>query len=114
MRWKIFYGDGTSVTDEDCEPENVPKRDVQAITVEDKDRGRRVEYSTDFYIWTDHGWRGCDQFGFFDYLISPGSKVVLFGRSLSDAEYNKVLHTATHDDYLPAKSAWGELERRPA
>jgi hypothetical protein len=85
---------------------------VQTIAQVNKLTGRRIERENDYYIWTDHGWRGCDQFGLFDYLIEPGFKVVLFGRSLSNEEYKEVLDRACNDPDLPAKSAWEKDERR--
>jgi hypothetical protein len=114
MKWKVFYGGDATYSDEDGPPQLAPKRNVQCISVEDSARGRRIEYSENYYILTDHGWRGCDKFGLFDYLIEPGFKVVLFGRSLSDEDYTAVWHRASRDPYLPPKSAYGKDERRPS
>ena len=113
MRWKIFYGDGSDYTDQDGPPELAPKRNVQTIAVANDLVGRRIERGNDFYILTDHGWRGCDQFGLFDYLIDPGAKIVLFGRSLATAEYRAIFDRASRDPYLPAKSAMLPEERKP-
>jgi hypothetical protein len=113
VEWKIFYGEGATYSDEDGPPELAPKRNVQTIAVANELVGRRIERGNDFYIMTGHGWRGCDQFGLFDYLIEPGAKVVLFGRSLADDEYREVLDRATRDPDLPEKSAFLPEERRP-
>jgi len=115
LHWKIFYSD-SSYTDQDGSPENAPKRDVQAIAVEDEVAGRRIERSENHYIWVpDRGcWRGVDKFGLYDYLIDPGYKVVLFGRTLSEEEYSAAWTRIAKDDYLPAKSAILRNERRPA
>jgi len=110
--WRIYYGDGSTYSDDDGPPELAPKRDVQTIAQRNELVGRRIERGDNFYVWTDHGWRGCDQFGMFDYLIQPGTKVVLFGRSLSDNEYRNVLGRACKDPDLPAKSAVLEDEKR--
>ena len=106
MKCSIYYGNGTIVKDEDCLPENVPKRDVQVVLVESERVGRRVERMSDFYIWTPErgGWRGVDNFGLFDYLIDPGEKIVLFGRTLSTDDFSDIMVKATQDPYLPAKS----------
>lgn len=111
MEWKIFYSDST-YSNEDGPPELAPKRDVQTIAVADEVCGRRIERGNDFYVYR-HGWRGTDQFGLFDYLIEPGSKIVLFGRSLSDDEYRKVWDIASKDPDLPPKSAYLPDERKP-
>ena len=85
MEWKIFYSNSTYSSD-DGPPELAPKRDVQTVAVADDTCGRRIERGDNFYVYR-HGWRGCDQFGLYDYLIEPGYKIVLFGRSLTDDEY---------------------------
>jgi len=111
MRWQIFYGDGSDYKDCDGPPELAPKRNVQTIANENELVGRRLERGDNFYVWTEHGWRGCDQFGLFDYLIDPGAKVVLFGKSLSDGEYRAILDLSARSDYLPQKSARHPEER---
>jgi hypothetical protein len=45
-----------------------------------------------------------DKFGLFDYLIEPGFKVVLFGRTLTDDEYRAVWDKVCRDPDLPPKS----------
>lgn len=115
MEWIIYYGDGTKYSDDDGAPEVAPKRNVQAINVADKRVGRRVERSDNFYIYVpDRGtWRGVDQFGLFDYMIEPGYKIVLYGRTLSNVEYGQVLKRATKDPDMPAKSSFAKGERLP-
>ena len=111
-RYKIFYGDGSTYSNKNGPPERAPKRNVQLITVEDDVIGRRIESTNDYYVYTPHSWRGCERFGLFDYLIEPGVKLVLFGRSLSDDEYRTVRDKAVKDDYLPPKSAKSVSERK--
>jgi len=112
LNWRIYYGDGSTYSDADGPPELAPKRNVQTIAQANELVGRRIERGADHYVWTDHGWRACDFFGLFDYLIQPGAKVVLFGRSLSDAEYRAVLDRACKDPDLPPKSGVLEDEKR--
>lgn len=111
MEWKIFYSNSTYSSD-DGPPELAPKRDVQTVAVADDTCGRRIERGDNFYVYR-HGWRGCDQFGLYDYLIEPGYKIVLFGRSLTDDEYRAVWDRAAKDPDLPPKSAIHPDERRP-
>lgn len=112
--WRIYYGDGSTVTSADCAPEDVPKRNVQCIVRPDEDAGRLVERENDNYVWdySRNNWKGVDQFGLYDYLIEPGVKIVLFGRTISEAEYSAILERATSDPDLPPKSAWRKTERR--
>lgn len=114
MDWKIFYCDG-DYSNSDGPPELAPKRDVQSIIVADENLGRRTEYSDNFYIYVpDRGiWRGVDQFGLYDYMIEPGFKLVLYGRTLTDKEYADVWNRTLKDTYLPPKSAFNPDERKP-
>lgn len=106
MDWKILYSDD-HYSDEDGPPENAPKIDVQAIIVRDTLIGRRIEARSDYYIWVPSrgGWRGVDTFGLFDYLATPGSKIVLFGRVLSDPDWRSLWTLATQDPDFPIKSS---------
>ena len=115
MKWKIFYPDGASYSSDDGDPALAPKRGVQAIAVTDSMIGRRIERSENFYIWTpaNGGWRGADKFGLFDYLIDPGYKIVLFGRTLSEDEYRKIWDRVSNDSDLPPRSAVSSSERMP-
>ena len=75
--------------------------------------GFSVEREEHYYVWVGPGWRAVNQFGLYDYLIDPGFKIVLFGRTLSHEEYRAILGKATADPDLPKKSAWLREERRP-
>ena len=113
-KYKIFYDDGTTITDEICPINKIPKRGVQGIVVADPSLGRRTEHSSDFYIFvpTRGTWRGVDYFGMYDYMIEPGFKLVLYGRVLSDEDYRKFWDLMLSDTYLPPKSATGAKERK--
>ena len=115
MKWKIWYGDGTTFTGEDCKPEDVPKQNAQLVVIEDKEHGRVICKSDDFYIWDMYdglmSWQGCDYFGYVDYMMRPGSKIVLFGRTLGNVDYRNLVQKAFDDDYLPQKTAWHVGER---
>jgi len=110
-KWKIYYDGDQTYCDEDGPPELAPKRGVQVITVACDLTGYRFEREEHHYVWKD-AWFAVDNFGLYDYLIEPGFKIVLFGRTLSTPEYRKVLNKAMNDDYLPPKSAWLRQERR--
>lgn len=116
MRWVIYYGDHTVTRDCDCAPELVRKRDVQVIAVEDDETGQAFVRNNDYYWW-DYGmncWAGGDVFGLWDYLIEPGVKVVLFGRTIANDEYREILTKAMSGDdgYMPRKSARHHWERK--
>lgn len=114
LKWKIFYGDGSTATDQEYEPENVPKRNVQVVVMEDLDHGRYIDRGNDFYLWRDWGaWYSSDIYGLWDYLEQPGAKIVLFGRSLPNKEFKRLQTMAIDDDYLPEKTSFGSHERQP-
>ena len=114
IAWKIFYEDST-YSSEDGSPENAPKRGVQGIAVSSELTGRRIERSEDHYVWTPEngGWRGVDKFGLFDYLIEPGFKIVLFGRTISDKDFRAMWNRIEADTDLPRRSAFYTDERKP-
>ena len=116
LGWRIYYGDGSTYDENDGPPAEAPKRNVQAIVVTDDAVGFAVMESFDFY-WYDpvdrepDEWYGGDRFGLFDYLIRPGSKIVLFGRSIPTAEYEAIVKAAREDPDFPRKSATNPSER---
>lgn len=117
LKWKIFYGDGATFTDQDGAAESAPKTNVQLIAIEDREHGRVICKADDFYIYDvfdgELNWQGVDYFGMWDYLSRPGAKVVLFGRTLGNVEYRNVVQRAFEDGYLPPKTAWHVGERKP-
>lgn len=110
--WIVYYTDGRTIQDDQCCPESLPKRDVQAIVQQHDSAGWHCLSGNDFYVWRDDRWWGVDQFGMYDYLIGPGWKVVLFGRFISDADYAAILARATkHMNLLRKSTARGERGR---
>lgn len=112
--WKIYYGDGSTYSDLDGPPEAAPKLNVQVVAVPDERVGVYFRSQADYY-WYDFDqerWLGADLFGLWDYLVRPGYKVVAFGRTIPNVEYDKIIATALEDSELPPKSAWDDSERR--
>lgn len=114
--WKIYYEGRKTYSNLDGPPELAPKRRVQVIGVAEYATGQRIERENDYYVWAPErgGWRGCDQFGLYDYLIDPGFKIVLFGKMLSNDEYKEIFQMAVNDPDLPKRSAYLKEERRPS
>ncbi len=59
----------------------------------------------DYYVREVDKWRGVDIFGLFDYLIESG--LVIFGRTITQAEYNAAMAHAMKD-----KAGWLPRERK--
>lgn len=110
MRWKVYYGDGSTFAGV---VEDAPARDVQIIVQSSKDHGWQALSGTDYYIWRGDRWAGADQFGMYDYLIEPGWKRVLFGRTLTNDEFDAVWQRAMSDPGMPPKTGFGRKERKP-
>ena len=71
MKWKIYYGDGTTFSSEDGPPELAPATNIQCIIERDERHGRLVLSRFDFYIHKKDGWYGVDQFGLFGAIQRP-------------------------------------------
>lgn len=109
IEWKIFYDDGSTFSSEDGEPHEAPRTGVQAIPQLNDDEGRHVLFGADYYYWEGGKWEQCDHFGFYDYLIRPGSyKVVLFGRNMQSGHFRAIYKQAAEDPDFPPKSATSE------
>lgn len=105
MRWRIYYGDGT--TADECD--SPPCRDVQAVVQADETVGREVITKHDFYLLVDGRWIGVDTFGLIDHCLESGT--VLAGRCLPTPQYRAIIEAALTDPAFPRKSAQYAEER---
>jgi len=116
MWWIVWYADGTSMHSDEVGPEVLPALGVIVIVQYDARHGWAAVTGTDYYVWDDRGggprWWGVDQAGWYDYLISPGWRVTLFGRMVESERYNEILRLAFRDPRLPPKLAYGAREYR--
>lgn len=104
LRWKVFYGDGSTFSSADGEAQDAPPLDVQAIAQMDPEVGRHVilgpRFGKDYYYYEDGEWYAADIFGLFDYLMRSG--LVKFGRTISNKDFNSIVKRATDDpDFSP-------------
>lgn len=109
MRWKIFYSDSTYVGP----VKDAPTRDVQIILQEDDRVGWATVHQKDYYIWEYDRWIGTDEFGFWDYMARPGMKKVLFGRTLTNEEFQEVYYRAKAERNFGRKEGFLRGERKP-
>ena len=105
MKWRIYYADGSAYSDVDGPPELAPGWGVQVIAMEDREVGRILIHTFDFYWWDGEGWVGGDATGREDYLAQSGWKKIINGRGVRNAQYQEIMKQAMRDDYLPPKSA---------
>ena len=96
MRYRLYYGDGSTYSGD---PHFAPPANVQVVACEDitTPTGFNLRHGLDAYYWReDVGWQGCDTAGMWDYLmLHHGPKVVLFGRSLRDDDFWKIVSRAS-------------------
>jgi hypothetical protein len=113
LLWRIYYGDGSTYSNEDGSPFAAPPDNVQAVVYVDKEHGRIINAMRDFYWWVEaeNEWWGGDLFGVWDYLRQPGPKKVIFARSVNHAQYNAVIKEALATPDFPPKSAIAPGER---
>lgn len=108
--WRIHYGDGSTFSSDDGDPFEAPRRDVQAIPYEDQATGFTVISGKDFYVLEDDDrWVSVDHFGLWDYLVRTRRPLVLFGRTITNEEYEQVVAEACQG--FPPKSAKSVGER---
>lgn len=95
MRYRIYYGDNSVYSGD---PYTAPVQNVQVIARETTE-GFALMHSKDIYYWhPESGWNGCDMPGFWDHLLSyVGPKAFVFGRSLRDDQFWKVVERATQE-----------------
>ena len=111
FEWCIYYADGSTRSNKD---KNTPivGRGVQAIVQKHSQVGWHVVNGGDYYIQTDFGgWVAVDRFGLYDYLLDTG--LVLFGRTISTEEYQKIFQQALSDADMGRKGGFAIDERRP-
>lgn len=114
--WAIYYGDDSVCTSQDYTPDRVPARNVQVITIADVNHGWLTQTGSDYYVWDDrdngHRWWGVDIFGLYDYLIEPGYKRVLFGRTVTSNRFDEIFRRA-NGDMQANKTGFYVRERKP-
>ncbi len=109
-RFRIYY-DGGEIYE--GAPENAPAWGVLVIVQENRNHGRELVTTKDYFIWQgDEGWRSVDLIGMHDYLQQPGWKRVLFGRMVADDNWNATMKRANDDATFPERTAWGRYEVR--
>lgn len=130
MRWKLYYDDGATFSDEDGRWEDAPHRGVLVLATEDPDVGRELDHGPrgEFFAWWPQATKpwGHDRIGILDYLAEAGYPAttrladlsledwraagVKVGRSVDNHAFRATLAAAIDDPYLPPKSAASQRE----
>ena len=105
MRWRIYYGDGSTFDNTMGTPEAAPPTNVQVIVAYSPENGRELFHKWDWYFYKN-GWWGCDIHGLLDKLMHErGIITVKQGRTISLQIYKMLVKQATDDPDFPPKSA---------
>lgn len=113
LLWRVFYGGSVTYSSADGSPYDTPRLNVQAIVGADPQSGRYLVSDKDAYWWEPRleRWFGGDRRGEWDYLCRLGPRVVLYGRAVSEADYNSCIAAALADPDFSPKTARGRGER---
>lgn len=103
MSYRVFYDDKETYDSRDGG--NPPARGVQVILQDHPQVGVEAVCECDFYVLRRGRWYGVDKFGLYDYLLDSG--IVLFGRTISRAEFHDVMETVNAE-----KHGWTARERK--
>ena len=133
-RWKMFYGDGGTFSDQDGSPKDAPIANVQAIAQDHIESGRYMQVERDYYIyWSDRKrWVGVDLAGVMDWSVEHGlmawgdeidSAVVIqravntglvkLGRTIGREDFYDIYRIADSDPYLPRRTGYMAKEWKP-
>ena len=133
-RWKIFYGDGSTFSDQDGDPKDAPVANVQVIMQPHIESGRYMQVERDYYIYWTKGsrWVGVDLAGVMDFLVVQGlmtwgdeidsciviqravsSGLVKLGRMLERERFYEIYRIADSDPYLPRRTGYMAKEWKP-
>jgi hypothetical protein len=91
MKWKIYYGDGSTHTNEDPLP--IPPCDVQVILQDAPDVRKELVTNGDYYLWRDGRWIALNFGGLLEELLSEGilePRVGLLHNLKVNGEWKKV------------------------
>lgn len=107
--FKVYYAKGACHGYETWEGTyetwgDTPIFEVLAIVQKDRDHGRKVVSSGDYYVWTDDlMWVSCDKETRDMYMARKGKeKRYLIGSMVGHEEWNRVMELARTDpDFLP-------------
>ena len=133
-RWKIFYGDGSTFSDQNGDPKDAPVANVQVIVQPHIESGRYMQVERDYYIyWANRKrWVGVDLAGVMDFLVelhklSWGEEIdsgiiiqravntglVKLGRTLGRERFYEIYRIADSDPYLPRRTGYMAREWKP-
>ena len=103
LKWRLYYGDGSTFSNADGPPQDAPCCNVQVIV--SIENGRRIlqhgadnpTAHRDYYWWENDGWVIGDQAGYWQYMSEPGWKTVKFGRTIETEKFHEIIKRVLAD-----------------
>lgn len=94
MKFKIYYGDGSTYEGEDFDIFDAPPIDVQAIA-QDGPGNWHVVSHCHFYVWDAvMNFCGVDDAGYWQYMFKPQLHIVLFGQTIHTPVFQTIFQEA--------------------
>lgn len=121
MKWKIWYSDGTTYTDQDGLPYDAPKTGAVIIVQEEGRTGWRKLFLQDYFVWSPslQIWMmQNDAAGVIMRAVQEPFVVVVSGTYMRELDFQEILIEADNDEYIrPKKSepphlAWSNISGR--
>ena len=120
MRWKIFYGDGSTFDNTQGDPADSPVFDVQCIVqldflpkISPHYVGRLNITGGDWFWWNGEYWQTGDLFGLLDAAIHGKCVIARQGRMLPAHIYNEIYKQAVTDSDFQQQSAQRIRDEQP-
>jgi len=121
LKWRIYYGDGTSFDNTQGSPKDAPTLDVQVIVVADDDVGRQLLHLWDWYYFDldDNQWCGADIYGVLDQFMHRNVEALKQGRTLPQRDFDAIKQRAIDETIFlvetgkkrletPKRQVWGD------
>lgn len=100
MKWRIYYGDGSTFSNKEGSPQQAPPWNIQDIIQEDPEKGLYHQHG-DYYVYRKSGWFSVDFTGLIDFLAHEGGPVK-FGRTIDTKRFLEIRARADKDpDFKP-------------
>lgn len=101
--WKIYYEDGSTFDSGQGAPEDAPALGFICAVGYDESNDRYIMHGWDHYCW-DHDaeqWWGMDLCGLFDRLIRNRVYAYKQGRTVTKADFQRIMQQAHTDPDFP-------------
>lgn len=102
--WRIYYADNSTFDSNQGKPEHAPATGVIVIAQKNPIKGERpyIQHMTDYYVWLETHWLGCDIMRLFQYWFVDGrkynfSRAALSGETIMNQEFLDIRKKAKVD-----------------